>query len=298
MEDLLVDRVIQGKVAARHVRDEVLHEVEALQKLGVQPHVCFVRVGDDPASAIYVNAKERACSWVHVASTHIHLPASTTVAELEATIDDLNADDSVDGILIQLPLPPSFPDKQILNRIKPEKDVDGFHPQNLGGVMAGRGPLEPCTPGGVIRLMQLLDLHPRGAHAVVVGRSVVVGRPMTNMLLRADATVTCCHRYTASLEHYVRDAEIVVVAAGVPGLVKGHWFREGAWVFDVGSTRMPDGTIHGDVEYEVALELGRIAGITPVPGGIGPMTIAMLLHNTIVAAKLRRGLMEYTLKRA
>lgn len=298
MEPLLVDRVIQGRVAARLVREDVLREVEELAKAGVQPHVVFVRVGDDPASEIYVNAKERACQWVHVASTHVHLPATTTVRELEAVVDQLNADDSVDGILIQLPLPPTFPDKQILNRIKPEKDVDGFHPQNLGAVMAGRGPLEPCTPAGVIRLMQMLDLHPRGMRAVVVGRSVVVGRPMTNMLLRADATVTCCHRHTTDLEYHVRASDIVVVATGVPGLVKGRWFKEGAWVFDVGSTRLPDGTIRGDVEYDVALELGHVAGITPVPGGIGPMTIAMLLHNTIVAAKLRRGLMEYTLKRA
>ncbi len=296
MEGLLHERIINGREAARRVRAEVASEVARLGAQGVVPQVAFVRVGDDPASAIYVNAKARACAEVGVRSSHLHLAASSSEAEVRRTLEALAADEDVDGILLQLPLPSGIPDLQLLNAIPPEKDVDGFHTLNLGAVVAGRGPLEPCTPAGIMRLIGMLGVEVRGKEAVVIGRSVVVGRMMASMLLRADATIAVCHRHTAALREHVARAEVLVVAAGVPGLVPGAWVREGAWVFDVGSTRMPDGRISGDVEFAAARE--RVAGITPVPGGIGPMTIAQLLVNTVTAAQLRRGLVPFVIKRA
>ncbi len=287
MEGLLVDRVISGRVAARAKRARIKERVAELRELGIHPRVSFVRIGHDPASEIYVNAKERACGWVGIRSSHIHLPPDTTADALNELVDKLNNDDDVDGVLVQMPLPESFSSKDVLNRIRPDKDVDGFHVMNLGSILAGRGAIEPCTPAGIMYLIRELGIDPTGMEAVVVGRSAIVGRPMGNLLLRANATVTTCHRHTQDLAAHVARAQILVVAAGVKHLVKGAWIRPGAWVFDVGITREGD-QLYGDVEFDEAIK--RAAGITPVPGGVGPMTIAQLLENTVTAASIRRGL--------
>lgn len=292
---ILEDGVIDGRRAARIVRAEVKAEVQALAQRGISPRLVFVRVGDDPASEVYVNAKARACGWVGIRSEQRYLPQDTPEAALTALIGELNRDEDVDGVLVQLPLPEQMASRQVLNQIHPLKDVDGFHPQNLGAMIAGRGPLEPCTPAGLMRLMALMGLELRGKHAVVVGRSVIVGRPMYNALVRAHATVTCCHRHTPDLKAQVAQADILVVATGVPGLIQGGWIKPGAYVFDVGITRGQDGVLRGDVCFEDAV--GRAAGVTPVPGGVGPMTIAQLLDNTIRCARIRRGLGDSTIER-
>lgn len=295
-EPLLEDGVIHGRRAARVVRAEVKASVARLRERGVQPCVAFVRVGDDAASEVYVNAKTRACGWVGIESRHIHLPASTTEAELVNLVRHINENDEIDAVLVQLPLPEKIPSQQVLNLIDPFKDVDAFHHRNLGALLAGYGPVEPCTPAGVMRLMRMLGVDPRGKHAVVLGRSVIVGRPMYNLLVRADATVTVCHRYTKDTAALVRQADIVVTATGVAGLVRGEWIKPGAYVFDVGTTRGEDGKLWGDVRFDEVL--GRAAGVTPVPGGVGPMTIACLLENTIKCAHMRRGWDNGEIRRA
>jgi methylenetetrahydrofolate dehydrogenase (NADP+)/methenyltetrahydrofolate cyclohydrolase len=292
---ILVDGVIDGRKAARVIRARVSQEVADLRLQGIHPRVAFVRVGEDAASETYVRAKARACGWVGVRSEHIHLPADTSPEELTATIERLNADDDLDALLVQLPLPDSIGGRQVLNLVDLNKDVDGFHPANLGAMIAGCGPLEPCTPAGVMRLIEMLDLDLRGKRALVVGRSVIVGRPMYNMLVRAHATVLCAHRHTPELADLVAQADVVVVATGVNGLIRGDWVKPGSYLFDVGITRQADGTLCGDVCFDEVI--GRAAGVTPVPGGIGPMTIAQLLHNTLTCAKLRRGLIERTIRR-
>lgn len=297
METSILDSgVIDGRQAARIVRARVKEEVTALREQGIHPRVAFVRVGTDSASETYVRAKARACGWVGVRSEHIHLPSDTTQNDLNATIDRLNADEDLDALLVQLPLPTALGGRQVLNRVAVEKDVDGFHPMNLGAMVAGGGPLEPCTPAGIMRLIAMLGVDLRGKRALVVGRSVIVGRPMYNMLVRAHATVMCAHRHTPDLASLVSQADVVVVATGVNGLIRGSWIKPGAYVFDVGITRKDDGTLVGDVRFDEVV--GRAAGVTPVPGGIGPMTIAQLLHNTLICAKLRRGLIEGTIHRA
>ena len=295
-ESILNDGVIDGRRAARIVRGHVKEDVAALRAKGIHPRVCFVRVGDDPASQIYVNAKARACGWVGLRSDHIHVGSNASAADLDGVVDELNRDEDVDALLVQLPLPEQIPGRQILNRINALKDVDGFHPHNLGALVAGCGPLQPCTPAGIMRLISMLNIDLRGKHAVVVGRSVIVGRPMYNLLVRGHATVVCCHRHTKDLEHNIRQADILVVATGVTGLIRGDWIKAGAYVFDVGITLCEDGKLRGDVRFDEAV--GRAAGVTPVPGGVGPMTIAQLLTNTVTCAKMRRGLLEYTLVRA
>lgn len=287
--------VIHGRRAASIVTDEVRVKVEALRGQGIHPRLAFVRVGDDPASEVYVNAKAKACAKAGIRSEHLHLSAQTRPAELSAQVARLNADPDVDGVLVQLPLPEAVGSRAVLNEIDPTKDVDGFHPLNLGALVAGRGPLEPCTPAGVMRLIGLLGLELRGRRAVVVGRSVIVGRPMYNLLVRADATVTCCHRHSPALDEQIREADVLIVATGVPGLIPGAWIKPGAYVFDVGITRGLDGALRGDVRFDEAL--GRAAGVTPVPGGVGPMTIATLLENTLRCAMMRRGLLEPTIER-
>lgn len=288
-ESILVDGVIDGRRAARIVRRGIKARVVKLKAQGIHPRVAFVRVGDDPASEVYVGAKARACAWVDIRSDHIHLAADTTEDALNETVKALGEDSDLDGILVQLPLPAAIGNPAVLNKINPLKDVDAFHPTNLGGLLAGRGPLEPCTPAGVIRLIEMLGFkHLKGKTAVVVGRSLIVGRPMAAMLSRAHATVTLCHRHTRGLKSHVSLADILVVATGVNGLIRGDWIKPGAFVFDVGITRCEDGALRGDVRFDEAL--GRAAGVTPVPGGVGPMTIAQLLDNTVRCAMIRRGL--------
>lgn len=278
-------QLIDGKAIAAHVRQQVARQVEARREAGARiPGLAVILVGDDPASHVYVRNKHRACEQAGILSTQHQLPASTEQGELEVLIDRLNADDSVDGILLQLPLPEHLDARPILERILPHKDVDGFHPYNLGRLAQRLPALRPCTPKGIMTLLQKSDLNVRGLNATVVGASNIVGRPMALELMLAGCTTTVCHRFTRDLEDHVRRAELLVVAVGVPGLVKGEWVKPGAIVIDVGINREEDGRLIGDVEFAPAAE--RASHITPVPGGVGPMTVATLLENTLYAAEV------------
>lgn len=274
-------KVLDGRRVSQALLDEISRDVSLLDSEGIVPHLAVVRVGDDPASEIYVRHKIRACESIGVQSSHIHLPGEISQTDLLARLDELNADADINGILLQLPLSGHHDAERAILSIAPKKDVDGFHPANLGFLMAGKGELEPCTPRGVITMMQAAGVECRGKRAVVVGRSMIVGRPMAQMLVRGDATVTVCHRHTGDLAGHVREADIVVVATGVPELVKGDWIKPGAVVIDVGISRTDSGKLIGDVEYDAARE--RASLITPVPGGVGPMTVATLMENTVRA---------------
>lgn len=277
-------KIIDGNSLAASIRAQVHKSVESRAAQGLrQPGLAVIQVGDDPASQVYVSHKRRDCKEVGILSFAHDLPASTTQDELLALIDRLNDDPTVDGILVQLPLPPGLDSVPVIERIRPDKDVDGFHPYNVGRLMQRIPRLRPCTPFGVIRLLESIGEEFKGKHAVIVGASNIVGRPMAAELLLAGSTVTVCHRFTHDLEYFVRQADILVVAVGKPGLVKGEWVKPGATVVDVGINRMDDGRLIGDVDYEAAKE--RAAWITPVPGGVGPMTRAMLMVNTLDAAE-------------
>jgi len=281
-------RVLDGRAVAAALREEVRKGVEILRaETGFVPKLVVVLVGEDPASQIYVRHKVRGCEVVGITSERRILPADISQETLHQVLRDLSDDPEIDGILLQLPLPPHLNDIIAVEQISSSKDVDGFHYKNLGRLMSWASVLEPCTPRGVMTLLKARGVQIRGAHAVVVGRSMVVGRPMAQMLVRDDATVTVCHRFTPNLAEHVGRADILVVATGVPELVKGAWIKEGAAICDVGISRV-DGRIVGDVEYEAARE--RAASITPVPGGVGPMTVATLLENTLRASLLARGL--------
>ncbi|MCB9728194.1 MAG: bifunctional methylenetetrahydrofolate dehydrogenase/methenyltetrahydrofolate cyclohydrolase FolD [Deltaproteobacteria bacterium] len=280
--------IIDGKAVAATVTAEVARRVEGIVAQGVRPGLAVVVVGDHEPSRIYVRHKMRGCERVGIRSAVHALPASVTQEEVLAVVERLNADPEVHGILVQLPLPPGLGTRTILHAIDPHKDVDGFHPVNMGQVATGRPPLAPCTPKGVMRLLREYEVPIRGAHAVVVGRSRVVGRPMAALLLAADATVTICHRHTDDTAAHTARADILVVAVGVPELVRGSWVREGAVVIDVGISRSSSGRLVGDVCFAEVQPRARL--ITPVPGGVGPMTIAMLLENTCVLAERLRGL--------
>lgn len=281
-------RLIDGKRIATAVKAEVRAEIDAALARGLRrPGLAVVMVGDNPASAIYVRNKRRACEESGVMSVAHDLPQSTSERELLSLIDELNGDPRIDGILVQLPLPDQVRQSAIIDRIDPKKDVDGFHPYNLGR-LAQRNPLiRPCTPYGVIRMLDAEGLSVRGLEAVVVGASNIVGRPMSLELLLMGATTTVCHRFTRNLEAHVRAAELLVVAVGKPGIVRGEWIRPGAIVVDVGMNRLESGKLVGDVEFAGACE--RAAWITPVPGGVGPMTVAMLMRNTLEASLRRQG---------
>ncbi|HET8848527.1 MAG TPA: bifunctional methylenetetrahydrofolate dehydrogenase/methenyltetrahydrofolate cyclohydrolase FolD, partial [Marinobacter sp.] len=244
--------------------------------------LAVVLVGSDPASQVYVGNKRKACDEAGIVSLSYDLPETTSQQALEALIDELNDNPAVDGILVQLPLPAHLDADPILVKIRPDKDVDGFHPYNIGRLMQRKPALRPCTPAGVITLLDSIGTDYKGKHAVIVGASNIVGRPMCMELLLKGATTTVCHRFTHDLPAFVADADIVIAAAGKPGLVKGEWIKPGATVIDVGINRGEDGKLRGDVEFDVAAE--RAAFITPVPGGVGPMTIATLLENTLYAA--------------
>ena len=283
----MVARLIDGKALAREVKAGVRSAIEASVAAGKpRPGLAVVKVGEDPASAVYVRNKRLACEEVGINSFAFDLPQETTGARLLGLIDELNYDEQVDGILVQLPLPESIAKTSVIERIAPVKDVDGFHPYNIGR-LAQRIPLmRPCTPYGVIRLLEHIGAPFKGQNAVVVGASNIVGRPMSLELLLTGATATVCHRFTADLEEHVSRADILIVAAGKPGLIPGHWVRPGSIVIDVGMNRLPDGHLVGDVDFAIARE--RAAWITPVPGGVGPMTVAMLMHNTLQASQRRR----------
>jgi methylenetetrahydrofolate dehydrogenase (NADP+)/methenyltetrahydrofolate cyclohydrolase len=279
-------QLIDGKAIAREVRAEVRTAIEALVATGQRrPGLAVIMVGDNPASAVYVRNKRASCEECGILSRAIDLPHSTSEIELLARIDQLNADDTVDGILVQLPLPEHIRQTEVVERIDPRKDVDGFHPYNIGR-LAERNPLiRPCTPYGVIRMLEHIGVSVKGQHCVIVGASNIVGRPMSLELLLMGATTTVTHRFTEDLAAHVREADILIAAAGKPGLVKGEWIKPGAVVVDVGINRLDDGRLCGDVEFETAAQ--RAAWITPVPGGVGPMTVAMLMKNTLEAS-LRR----------
>lgn len=277
-------RLIDGKALAKRIRGDIRQAVEQRAAQGQRvPGLAVVMVGEDPASAVYVSHKRNDCKEVGIVSFAHDLPASTPQSELLALIDQLNADPNVDGILVQLPLPKQIDTVSVIERIRPDKDVDGFHPYNVGRLAQRIPRLRPCTPFGVIRLLESIGETFKGKNAVIVGASNIVGRPMALELLLAGSTVTICHRFTNDLAEQVARADIVVVGVGKPGLVKGEWIKPGATVVDVGINRLEDGRLIGDVEFDAAKE--RAAWITPVPGGVGPMTRAMLLLNTLDAAR-------------
>ena len=276
-------QIIDGKAIADKLLQHIKQRVETRIASGRRrPGLAVILVGDDPASSIYVRNKRRACEATGFHSVSHDLPAATTEAELLALIDRLNDDAAIDGILVQMPVPAHIDPEAIVERIRPDKDVDGFHPYNIGRLALRIPVLRPCTPRGVMTLLGSTGEAPKGRNAVVVGASNTVGRPMGLELLLAGCTVTTTHRFTRNLEGFVREAEILVVAVGKPGLVKGEWVREGATVIDVGINRMADGKLCGDVEFTAASR--RATWITPVPGGVGPMTVATLLENAIDAA--------------
>jgi len=278
-----VGRTIDGKAVAAAVRGEVRERAARLAARGIEPGLATVLVGDDRASQIYVGSKERACGEVGIRSFGHRLPASISQAELLDLIVRLGRDDRVHGILVQLPLPAPLEAQPIIEVIPPAKDVDGLHPVSQGRLLAGQPGMRPCTPLGVMRLLDETGVQLRGARAVVVGRSLLVGKPVALLLLERHATVTMCHSRTADLAGEVGRADILVAATGQAGLVHGDWVRPGAVVIDVGINRGADGKLTGDVEFGPAAE--RASHITPVPGGVGPMTVAMLLANTVTAAE-------------
>jgi methylenetetrahydrofolate dehydrogenase (NADP+)/methenyltetrahydrofolate cyclohydrolase len=260
---------------------------ERIAELPRAPGLAVVLCGSDPASSVYVRKKGARADRLGFHQRSVELPADTRQAELMGLIDELNADPAIDGILVQLPLPSHLDAQPVLDRIDPAKDVDGFHPQNLGLLAQGRPHLVPCTPLGVMRILESIDAPLSGAHAVVIGRSNIVGRPMAMLLEKANATVTICHSRTKDLPSVLATADVVVAAVGRPQFVKGEWIREGAIVIDVGINRLDDGSLVGDVDFQSAAQ--RASAITPVPGGVGPMTIAMLMENTVTASEIRQG---------
>jgi methylenetetrahydrofolate dehydrogenase (NADP+) / methenyltetrahydrofolate cyclohydrolase len=281
-------RLIDGRQVAQQVHEEVRQAVIHHTGRGRRaPGLAVVLVGENPASQVYVRNKRRTCEALGIESRSHDLPADTPQAVLLSLIDELNADACVDGILVQLPLPRHFDTETVIERIDPAKDVDGFHPYNVGRLAVRLPTLRPCTPYGVMRLLDSTGEVYKGRNAVVVGASNIVGRPMALELMLAGATVTVCHRFTRDTAEHVSRADILVVAVGRPNLVAGEWIRPGATVIDVGMNRLDDGRLVGDVDFEAAA--GRAAWITPVPGGVGPMTVAMLMKNSLQSYETRIG---------
>ena len=275
-------QILDGKSLAAQIRTEVKRKAAALAQRGIRPGLAVILVGDDPASRVYVRNKARACDEAGVRSTLFELPASVTQSELLNRVEALNTDPAVHGILVQLPLPGHVDAAELLGAVTPAKDVDGFHEANLGALLAGRPRLVPCTPAGVLRLLEHAKVPLAGRRAVVIGRSSIVGKPLALLLLRKDATVTICHSKSGDLERIAVEADLLVAAVGRAKLVGAAMVKPGACVVDVGVNRLPDGSLAGDVDFAAVRD---IAGwITPVPGGVGPMTIAMLLENCVNAA--------------
>ncbi len=284
-----MSNIIDGKAVSQSVKDRIKEEAAQLkEKYGVTAGLAVIIVGDDPASRIYVNNKKKACEYVGFDSYEYALPEETTENELLELVSKLNNDDRIDGILCQLPLPKHIDENVIINNIAPNKDVDAFHPVNVGKIMIGDYSFLPCTPAGVMELIASVGVDIKGKECVVVGRSNIVGKPMSMLLLHKSGTVTICHSKTKDLKAECKRADILVAAVGVPNLIKGDMIKEGAVVIDVGMNRLDNGKLCGDVEFETA---SKVAGhITPVPGGVGPMTIAMLMQNTLTAAKVNRNI--------
>ncbi len=284
-------RIIDGKKIAANIREDIAADVaEFQQQSSVNPHLAAVLVGEDPASAVYVRNKQRACKKANIKSSLHRLAADTSQSELLDLVAQLNVDHAVHGILVQLPLPDQIEEKAVLDAVSPLKDVDAFHPENVGLIVQGRPRFLPCTPHGIQQLLVRSDVETSGAHAVILGRSEIVGKPMALMLVQkaeaANATVTVCHSRTRDLPSITRSADILIAAIGIPRFVTADMVKPGAVVIDVGINRVDDKLV-GDVDYEPVREIA--AAITPVPGGVGPMTIAMLLKNTVTAAKLSVG---------
>lgn len=281
-------QILDGKALAAEIRSEVKTQVAALAEKGVSTALAVILVGDDSASQVYVRNKIKACADTGIRSLEFRMPAETTQQQLLAKIAELNADENVDGILVQLPLPKQINADAVISAIAPAKDVDGFHVANAGALVTGKQGFVPCTPFGVMRLIEKSGVNPRGKSAVIVGRSNIVGKPMALLLLAADATVTVAHSRTPDLSAVTRNADILVAAVGRAKLIKADMVKPGAVVIDVGMNRDQTGKLCGDVDFA---EVKEIAGsITPVPGGVGPMTIAMLMQNTVLAAQMRRGI--------
>jgi len=283
-------QIIDGKKVAQEIREELKQEIAKLKKRGIKPGLAAVLVGENPASKVYVSMKAKACEETGIYSKKVHLPAETPQEELIQIIDGLNRDERIHGILVQLPLPDHLDQRAVLEKVDPAKDVDGFHPVNLGKLLIAKYWEElptfvPCTPAGVIKLIESTGAKIEGAQAVVVGRSVIVGKPVAMLLMAKQATVSMCHSRTRDLPAVTKTADILVVAAGKPKLITADMIKPGAVVIDVGVNRIGEKQIVGDVDFESAKD---VAGyITPVPGGVGPMTIAMLLSNTVKAAKMQ-----------
>lgn len=277
-------KIIDGKTIAQQVRNEVAARVQQRLAEGKRaPGLAVVLVGENPASQIYVASKRRSCEEVGFISRSYDLPATTTEGELLKLIDQLNNDGEIDGILVQLPLPAGIDNIKVLESIHPDKDVDGFHPYNVGRLCQRAPTLRPCTPRGIVTLLERYGIDTFGLNAVVIGASNIVGRPMSMELLLAGCTTTVTHRFTKNLRHHVENADLVVVAVGKPGFIPGKWIKPGAIVIDVGINRLESGKVVGDVEYDAAAE--RASFITPVPGGVGPMTVATLIQNTLQACE-------------
>ncbi len=282
-----VDKIIDGKAIAADIREKIAADVVALEEQGVTPGLAVVLVGDDPASRVYVTMKEKACEKAGIFSDEHKLSTDTTEAQLLALIEELNNDQRIDGILVQLPLPDHIDESKILEAIAPTKDADGFHPYNVGRLMTGNPLYQPCTPYGIMKMLEYTGVDLKGKEVVVVGRSNIVGKPVALMCLAQHATVTLCHSRTRDLPGKVAQADVVIAAVGRPEMIKGAWIKEGAVVIDVGVNRVGEKKLVGDVEFEAAK--ARASAITPVPGGVGPMTITMLLYNTVEGAKRRAG---------
>jgi methylenetetrahydrofolate dehydrogenase (NADP+)/methenyltetrahydrofolate cyclohydrolase len=278
-------KIIDGKALAARIRGELAVQAKQLHERGCQPGLAVVLVGEDPASQIYVRNKTKALAEAGYRCFDHHLPAATSEAQLLDLVRTLCADRAVDGVLVQVPLPPHIDSKRILLSIDPAKDVDGFHPENLGRLLIGEPRFIACTPYGIMKLIAEAGTPVRGANAVVVGRSNIVGKPVAVLLTAADATVTICHSKTKDLPGVIGTADILVAAIGKAEMIRGAWIKPGATVIDVGMNRLPSGKLVGDVEFAAAVE--RAGAITPVPGGVGPMTIAMLLANTLESARRR-----------
>ena len=277
-------QILSGKVVSDRIKAELKEEVVALKEKGIFPGLAVIIVGDDPASRVYVNNKKKACEDLGIYSEEYALPAETTEEELLCLVNKLNNDDSISGILVQLPVPKHIDEKTILDAINPKKDVDAFHPVNVGKIMVGDFDFVPCTPAGVMELIKESGIDVAGKDCVVVGRSNIVGKPQAMLLLHQNGTVTVCHSRTKDLKEKTKNADILVAAVGIPNFIKGDMIKPGAVVIDVGINRIAEKKLVGDVDFE---EAEKVAGaITPVPGGVGPMTIAMLMRNTLKAAEI------------
>lgn len=275
-------KLLKGKEVSDRIKDELKEEVAELKGRGIHPGLAVILVGDDPASKVYVNNKKKACEYIGIKSFEYLLPAETSETELLELIDRLNSDPEVSGILCQLPLPGHIDETVVINAIAPSKDVDAFHPVNVGKIMTGDYDFVPCTPAGVMELIKESGVDVEGKECVVVGRSNIVGKPMAMLLLHKNGTVTICHSRTANLAEKTKNADVLVAAVGIPNFIKGDMIKPGAVVIDVGINRVAPKKLVGDVEFETAEKV--VAAITPVPGGVGPMTIAMLMKNTVKAA--------------